>query len=247
MITYDEEMTNNNERIEDLECGGLKIIQDKSLYTFTSDSVTLANFVKIKSKEKALEIGAGGGVISILLTAKTRVKKIVAFEMQEQMAVFAERNVTLNKLDDRIEIINDKIQNYNQHFKDGEFDVVFSTPPYMLSEPAQEDSVRYLSRHDKMLKIDELCELTSKALKFGGRAYFVYASERSAELIYHLVRNRLEPKALFFTENGKGKTVLVVVEAVKGGKHGVKVLPNLVTNGENGDYLEKLHTRNFIK
>ena len=72
-----------NERLEDLQFEGLKIIQNSNLYAFTSDSVILANFLKIKPKETALEIGGGSGVISILATKKTRAKKIYAFELQK--------------------------------------------------------------------------------------------------------------------------------------------------------------------
>ena len=240
-------MKDTNLRIEDLQCGGLKIIQNKSLYTFTSDSVILANFIKIKPQERALEIGTGSGVISILLTAKTKVEEIKAFELPNEMALLAIANVELNHISDKIEIINDKIQNYDKYFKRGDFDVVFSNPPYMVTSENDKDDVRALSRHDKTLPMEELCLYANKALKFGGRFYLVYDASRSGQLIYNLVKNNLEPKTMFFTENGKGKTVLIVIEAVKGGRHGVKVLPNLVTNDKNGDYLEKLHTRNFIK
>ncbi len=233
-------------QIEDLQCGGLKIIQNKALYTFTSDSVILANFVKIKRGEQALEIGAGCGVISILLTAKTNAAKIVAFEMQQPMAELAQKNIKLNKLEEKIEIICDKAQNYKKYFKEGEFDVVFSNPPYMKSVDGEERTTRYLSRHDDCLKIGELCDTASRALKFGGRVYFVYGADRSCELISEMIKHKLEPKTMFYTENGKGKVVLVVIEAVKGGKSGVKVLPNLVTNDKNGDYYERLQTRNFM-
>ena len=101
--------TSKVEREEDLQCRGLKIIQDDRLYTFTSDSVVLANFVKIKKGEKAVEIGAGSGVISILLSAKMPVSKIYAFELQNEMASLAKRNVALNFLEDKIEVINDDI------------------------------------------------------------------------------------------------------------------------------------------
>lgn len=238
-----------SQRIEDLQCGGLKIIQDDALYAFTSDSVVLANFIKIKPSESALEIGTGCGVISILLTAKTRAKNFVAFEMQESMASLAQQNVELNKLQDKIQIVNDKIQNYKAYFSDESFDVVFSNPPYMRADENNKNSssVRDKARHDSTLKINELCKAASRALKFGGRFYVVYDAGRSAELIHTLIENKLEPKTMFFTENGKGAIKLVVIEAVKGGKHGVKVLPNLETNDKNGEYLEKLKTRNFIK
>ena len=83
-------------------------------------------------------------------------------------------------------------------------------------------------------------------LKFGGKFYVVYSAERCVELITSLVKNNLQPKRMFFTSNGKGRVVLIVIEAVKGGKKGVKVLPELITNEENGNYLEKLHTK-YIK
>lgn len=238
---------NKGERIEDLQCNGLKIIQNKELYCFTSDSVILANFVKVKTGEKALEIGAGCGVISILLTAKTKAKKIVAFEMQDELAELAKRNVELNSLGDKIEIVHDKIQNYRKYFEDEQFDVVFSNPPYMHSDEKNknEKTPRDLARHDSTLSLQDLCASAKRALRFGGRLYLVYDPSRTAELVHSLIENSLEPKTMFFTENGKKAIKLVVIEAVKGGKHGVKVLPALVTNDPNGDYLDNLKTKNF--
>lgn len=236
----------NNERIEDLECKGLKIIQNKSLYTFTSDSVILANFLKIKHNENAVEIGAGCGVISILASAKNKFQKITAFEINSQMADLAKRNVKLNNLKEKIQIIEDKVQNFAKYIKKGGVDVVFSNPPYMKEIESDKENIRELSRHDNLLKIDELCKTTSEMLKFGGRFYVVYLAERSAELVFELIKNNLQPKVVFFTENGKGRVVIVVIEAVKGGNAGVKVLPNLVTNEQDGKFLEKLQTRKFL-
>ena len=80
------------ERIEDLGCNNLKIIQNKDYYTFTCDSVILANFLKIKPREIAVEIGAGSGVVSILASAKNKPKKIVMFEIQEELQKLCEKN-----------------------------------------------------------------------------------------------------------------------------------------------------------
>lgn len=238
-------MIYKNERIEDLECKGLKIIQNKSLYTFTSDSVILANFLKIKHNERAVEIGSGCGVISILASAKNKFQKIMAFEINKDLADLAKRNVELNNLQEKIGIIEDKVQNYNKYIKKGEIDVVFSNPPYMREIQNGQENTREFARHDNLLKIGDLCKTANEMLKFGGRFYVVYSAERSAELIAQLIKNNLQPKTMFFTENGKGRIVLVVIEAVKGGNPGVKVLPNLVTNEQDGKFLEKLQTRNF--
>ncbi len=228
---------NKGEQIEDLQCEGLKVIQDKNLYTFTCDSAILANFISLKKNEIALEIGCGCGVISILLTKKVKFKKIYAIELQPKMAELARRNVKLNGVEDKIEIINDDILLYDRYFKKGEFDVVFSNPPYMLSSGDKNASeVRNIARHDFALPLEKFCQISSALLKEGGRLYVVYTATRSAELIYNLKKERLEPKKMFFTQNGKGKIKLIVIEAVKGGHQGIKVLPELVTNEKTGEY-----------
>ena len=234
------------ERLEDLQCKGLKIIQNKGYYTFTSDSVVLANFISTKKKDCCVEIGTGCGVISILLSAKSDFEKITAFELQTEMASLARRNINLNNLEEKIEIINDDIQNFKKYLSSSSVDVVFSNPPYMLGGSENKNQIRDKARHEKSLPLDILTQSASQMLKFGGRFYVVYSAERSAELIYSLIKHNLQPKRMFFTSNGKDRVVLVVIEAVKGGKYGVKVLPELVTNEENGEYIEKLHTK-YVK
>ncbi len=237
-----------HERIEDLQCKGLKIIQNKDYYTFTSDAVILANFIKMKKSDCGADIGTGCGIIPVLLSAKTEYKKIYAFEIQPQMARIAEKNVILNKLTEKIDIVSDDVRNFKQHFKSESFDVVFSNPPYMPSNVSlNEKPVRAIARHDKKLPIDDLCKTAYDMLKFGGKFYVVYTSTRTAELIANLKKFNLEPKRMFFTENGKDRVVLVIIESVKGAKQGVEVLPALQTNDKNGDYIKTLQTKYFGK
>ena len=113
-----------DERLEDLQCKGLKIIQNKNYYTFTSDSVILANFIKLNNKDNCVEIGTGCGVISVLLSAKTDFNKIIAFEIQSEMARIAEKNILLNNLEEKIQVISDDVRNYRQHCKPESFDVL---------------------------------------------------------------------------------------------------------------------------
>ncbi len=234
---------NKDERLEDLQCDGLKIIQNKNLYTFTSDSVVLANFIALKEKYNCVEIGTGCGVISILLSAKTKFNNIKAFELQKEMSDLAKKNIKLNSLENKIEVIHDDITNFDKYMAKGSVDVVFSNPPYMKEKVVNESKVKAIARHDQSLPIEKLCLVSSQMLKGGGEFYVVYSASRSSELIYHLKQNKLEPKKMFFTQNGKGKIVLVVIKAVKNGKSGVDVLPNLVTNDNDGKYIEQLHTK----
>ena len=232
-----------NERIEDLQCKDLKIIQNANLYTFTADSVVLANFVKTKKDDLCVEIGGGCGVISILVQAKNKLKKIVAFEIQKSMADLMQKNISLNALQDKLEAICDDVKNFSKYVEKA--DVVFSNPPYFKVTNFKQNEVKKIAKEEVLLSCKELCECASKMLKSGGVFYVCYPASRTCELVVNLSKNKLAVKEMFFTENGKGKVQTVFLKAVKDAKEEVKVHPNLVTNDENGDYLEALHTKYF--
>ena len=238
-------MLDSDERLEDLQCGDLKIIQNKNLYTFTSDSVILANFVKLKAKENAVEIGGGSGVVSILVSAKNKFNSIKIFEIQKELQQICEKNLKLNNLQDKIKLIKDDIKNYKKYLD--ACDVVYSNPPYFKVSDSNENMVKKIAKQEVMLSLDDFVKISSKILKFGGRFYCTYPAERACELIVKCNERNLQIKKMFFTENGKGVVNLVVVEAVKGGKFGVKVLPNLITNKSDGEFLEELKTKKFLQ
>ncbi len=231
-----------DERIDDLQFEGLKLVQNKNLYAFTSDAVILANFLKIKRGEKAVEIGSGSGVISILATKKTNASSILGFEIQKPLFDMANKSLSLNNIQN-VKFVNDDVKNFKKYIPVGYADVVFSNPPYKKQGESEknENVSKLVARHEENLRLNELCFVASQILKFGGRAYFVYDASRSSEMICELCRCGLETKRMFFTENGKGKVILFVVEAVKGAKSGVTVLPNIVTNDSDGKYIQQLN------
>lgn len=101
-----------NERIDDLEINDLRLIQNAEGYCFTSDSVLLANLVKARKTDKILDVGAGSGIISILLAGKMGYGNVSALEIQKNMAALAARNVEMNGLSDKIVVINSSLQDF---------------------------------------------------------------------------------------------------------------------------------------
>ena len=76
-----------NERIDDLEYKGLKIIQNKEGFCFGIDSILLSDFAKnIKKGAKVLDLGAGTGIIATLLCGKTELSEIIGIEVQEEVS-----------------------------------------------------------------------------------------------------------------------------------------------------------------
>ena len=96
-----------DERIDDLEYKGLKIIQNTEGFCFGIDAVLLSDYAKeIKNNSNVLDLGAGTGIISILLSEKTKLNKIYGIEIQKEVAQMAQRSVKLNDLENKIEILN---------------------------------------------------------------------------------------------------------------------------------------------
>lgn len=231
----------NKLRLEDLQYKGLKFYQDPNLYCFTSDSVMLANFAKVYKKDKVCDFCAGGGIIPILVFAKNGPKSMTAVELQSQMFELLKLNIQTCGFD--IKAINQDIVAFSKSKEHEEFDVITCNPPYKKqSEWLQpKNEVVAIARHEIKLNLDELLLSVKKSLKFGGRFYVCYDANRSAELIYKLKTNGLEPKRLFFTQPSSQKNAtLVFVEAVKGGKEGIEVLPTLITNDKDGTYVQNI-------
>lgn len=215
------------ERIEDLDCNGLKIIQDSELYCFTSDSVLLANYAKAHSKYKVVELCAGSGVISILMSAKTAAREYHAVEIQRPMYDLLVKNIELNNLNDKINPYNISLQDAPSVLGVGRYDVVVCNPPYTktpLNERSNE--VVNIARNEKLMTLEDLIVSADKLLKYGGSLYFVHRAERLDEIMELLGKYKIQPKELSviypkFTSNG----YLVMLKCVKGGKPGLKILP----------------------
>lgn len=233
----------DGERLDDLGLDGLKIIQHEDKYCFTSDAVFLANFVNAKKSDHVVEIGGGSGIISILVAKKCNPKHIDTFEIQPYLADMSKRSVELNNMTDKISIHNLKIQKFREVLGFDNVDIVMSNPPYKKLGSSFLNLIPEIAiaRHELKLNLKKLVSLTDKMLKFGGKFYVVYDANRTAELIYELKKKKIEPKRMFFTQPAQDKKpTLVLIEAVKGGKSGVTILPTLITNNQDGEFIQTI-------
>src|SRR3712207_1552385 len=101
-----EVILKENERIDDLQCKGLKLIQNTKGFCFGIDAVLLANFSRVKRDARVVDLGTGTGIIPVLIAGKSRAKEIIGVEIQEDVADMAMRSVELNGLGERLSIIN---------------------------------------------------------------------------------------------------------------------------------------------
>lgn len=204
-----------------------KIIQNTSLYRFTSDSILLSRFARAKAGDAVADFCSGSGVVGFhFLCLNPGIKSLTLFEMQEELADMSRRTALLNGF--KCTVVCCKVQNIPAGYDD-KFSLILCNPPYERSGFENEDFKKAVCRKEITVTLKEIIDSAFKKLKFGGRLAVLNRADRTAELIYLLKSKNLEPKRLQFVSGTPGaKPYLVMAEAVKGGKEGIEILPAAV-------------------
>ena len=124
MTSSNEIQLKPDERVDELNRKGYRIIQDTKQFCFGMDAVLLSAFVKVKPKQRVLDLGTGTGVIPILLEAKTPGEHFTGLEIQPDSADMAGRSVALNGLTDKIDIVTGDIKDASKIFGASSFDII---------------------------------------------------------------------------------------------------------------------------
>lgn len=231
------------ERIDDLQCNGYRIIQHKDMFCFGMDAVLLANFTRIKPGRIHMDLGTGTGVIPILLAAKTDGAHFTGLEIQEYCAEMADRSVKLNRLSDRVEIVNGDINEVFHDYGKASFDVVTANPPYIKDNHGltNVNEPKNIARHEIKVTLEELIAAAAWLLAPGGSFYLVHKPFRLAEIFRLLDAHKLEPKRMQLVHPYIDKEPnMVLIEAVAGGGSMIKIEPPLVVYDSPGVYTKQL-------
>jgi len=215
----------NNEKIEDLVDKRLKIIQASDSYRFSVDSILLLNFIRLKNYEKIIDLGTGSGIIPLLLFGKRKGLSIYGVEIQKDLADMARRSVGLNNLQDHITIIQEDFRNLKNIFKNQQFDVVVSNPPYISLGQGKinPSSSRAIARHEIKGNLEDIISVSNYLLKNKGRIYLIYRSAKLIKLVIALKKYGIETKVVKFIHPRQGENAnLVLIEGIKGGKEELK-------------------------
>ncbi len=233
-----------NERIDDLQYEGLKVIQNKNSFCFGVDSVLLSDFAKeIKRNSIVVDIGTGTGIIGLLLCKKTNLRKIYGVEIQKDVADMAKRSVRLNQLEDKFEIINCDICQILDFLEPNLVDCVVTNPPYKKANTGfkNEDETQTIARHEVKCTLEDVVQQASKLLKDKGEFYMVHRAERLVDIMCLLRKYRLEPKKVRFVHSKpKEKPNLILVKAIKFANSFLKISEPLVIYDENGNETEEI-------
>ncbi len=232
-----------NERIDDLQRNGLRIIQDPERFCFGMDAVLLSGFANAREGDEVLDMGTGTGILPLLLSAKTAAAHFTALEIQEESADMARRSVSLNHLEEKICVVQGDIRNVKELFGGSVFDVVTCNPPYMIADHGQQSAqdAKAIARHEVLCTFEDVAKGAAAVLKPGGHFYLVHRPFRLAELICTLTKYKLEPKRMRLVYPYVDREPnMVLLEAVRGGRSRMEVEKPLILQNADQSYTEEI-------
>lgn len=214
-----------------------RFIQAGRGYRFAVDSLLLAGFSRIRPGEVGLDLGTGCGVVACLAASLQPDCRIVALELQPDLADRACRNAELNGLGERVRVVRGDLRRADL-FLPGCFDFILTNPPYrpVGAGRLNPSSEKAAARHELTATLDDWTVAAQRWLKPAGRLFLVYPAWRLARLVARLEELSLTPKRLRLVHSRPGgEAVLVLLEAVKGGGEELAVGPPLfIYSGETG-------------
>jgi len=223
--------TESSESCDAILDGRVRVIQPRIGYRFSLDSILLARFVQARKSDRVLELGAGTGVISLVIAALHHPHETVAIEIQPELIAMLRRNAELNRIETMRPLAIDLRALPDAEVRAESFDLVVANPPYRASKAGRVSphEGRRLARSETSATLADFAAAAARCARRGGRAAFVFTADRSAELISILRKQRLEPKRIRFVHpflNAPATTILI--EARKHGGVEVAVEPPLV-------------------
>ncbi|MEN6316967.1 MAG: tRNA1(Val) (adenine(37)-N6)-methyltransferase [Clostridiaceae bacterium] len=233
-----------NERIDDLQYKGLRLIQKKDGFCFGVDAVLLSHFAQVAKDSTVVDLGTGTGIIAVLLSAKKEPRKVTGLEIQPEMAEMADRSVKLNALEEKVEIVHGDIKEAVKLFGASSFDAVVSNPPYMekgggLLNPAD---AKAIARHEILCTLEDVVQAAAKLLRPGGKFSMVHRPQRLADIICLMRRYAIESKLLRLVYPSPGKKPnLILISGTRDGNPGLSIQEPLYIYDSEGNYTREIN------
>ena len=240
MITFEHPGVPAGITLDTLFSGQLACAQSREGYRFSIDAVLLAHFAAPRPKDRVLDLGAGCGVLSLILSYRHPSLHLTCLELQPSLVALIRTNVEQNGLADRITLVEGDLRRINTLVPVGGYDLIVCNPPYypVGSGKRNPNAEQSIARHELAATLADIVAASAFALRNKGRLAMIYPAARGAALIAALHARRLEPKRLQAVHPYPGAAAtLLLVEAMKGGGEELTILPPLhIHERPDGEY-----------
>lgn len=221
----------------------LKIVQNNEYFNFSLESILLPRFCVLRNNMKIMDLCTGNAPIPLVLSQFTN-SHIIGVELQKEIYDLAKETIRINNLENRINIINMDVKDVIKSYETDSFDLITCNPPYfkyLESSNINQNEIKSIARHEIKVNLEDIISISKKLLKNNGSLVLVHRTERLSEIIELLNKNNMEAKRIRFIYPKEGEdSNLVLIDAHKNGKIGLKVLPPLICHNNDGSYTKEV-------
>jgi tRNA1Val (adenine37-N6)-methyltransferase len=231
---------NSSDETRDTILGGrITLIQPARGYRFSVEAILLGRFVRAGARERVLDLGAGCGVVAIMIAALHRPREVVAIEIQPTPAAMIACSAAINGLKSVNAVCADLRSRKIAGVEAGSFDLIVANPPYRAAGAGREnpDHGRRLARGESAAGLADFVAAARRYGRRGARVAFIFTARRSAELISAMRSQQLEPKRIRFVHPRLAMPASVMlIEARVGGGVELTIEPPLILYERPGIY-----------
>lgn len=207
-------------------------------HTFGTDAVLLADFAAVKKVKKHCDLGAGCGIISMLLLRDNITESSVGVEISDEAVVLAEKTAE-QYANGRFTVLNSDLKELKGKLPFGSFDLVTCNPPYKASGAGIVSSGKrdIVARHETMCTLEDVIETGARLLRSAGSLCVCQRPERLTDIFDLMRKYRVEPKRLRIVCKKAGEEPwLVLVEGKRDSKSGLRIMPTLFVYDGQGEF-----------
>lgn len=222
--------------------GKVKIAQFEKGVKVSSDAVLLSSIIDVKLAKKihnVLDVGVGGGGISLCLLKRFNHLNVLGIDVQDEMLSLAKESIKVNGFDMCFSVAKDDILKPSKTLKDMEFDLVITNPPYYKGHTSP-DKIKAKAHSEQGLDLSEWVKMCIKRLRTGGVFAMVHKAERIDDIMFALKQNGMGKIEIVLLYSKKGEAAnRVLVRAVKSSKSPAVIYPPIILHSTNGEYTDK--------
>lgn len=210
---------------------------------FTTYSVLLADFSAPHKNDTAADLCSGTGIIPLLWYRRFPELKVLGIEIQSEACELIKKSIRENNLNEKFNVINADLRDLKGKVEPNSFSLVSCNPPYMPALTGRQSicNVRKIARHEISCNFFEIAKAAGYMLKYSGRFCFCHKPERLTDCFEALRQAGMEPKKLMLVKySAEREPWLALIEARKGGRPSLRVMPDLVFKNSDGSFTQKI-------
>lgn len=150
------------------------VFQSKVSMKVGTDAMLLGSFIDSTDKTAALDVGAGSGVLSLMVAQQNSAIRIDAVEIDELSVQECRQNFKASKWSDRLDVYNVDFLDFTM---DRKYDLLFSNPPFYSTSLLSNDKRKAVAKHENSLPNNLFFQKASDLLTPKGAIWIIVPFE----------------------------------------------------------------------